>query len=215
MHAFPFPDPEASPMKFTGSLLAVVIAASTTVGDGVERTSRPVDSLSRPSRLGTAVTEMPYAQLQAGDRAPDFSWVGVDNQTRRLRDVLDQANALIVFAPSDEVMQSLERERDEMAQIAVVPVVVIDARAKSAFNRARKAGVHLLVVPDPQHVIGAQFNLLEPQTLRLLPGWYAIDRRGVVRGIGTEPKADVPWTRLAASALAIPAPDVPMPAKTR
>ena len=202
-------------MKFAGSVLAALITVTTTVGDGAARTSRPIESSFRTSRIGSTLSDPPYAPVQIGDRAPDFTWVGVDNRSHRLREVLDQASALLIFAPTDEVLSGLESERDALAQIAVVPVVVMDGRAKSAFNRVKRAGAHLLVAPDPQRVIGAQFSLLDAGTTRLLPGWYAIDRKGIVRGFGGEMNSPE-WTRLAASALAIPAPDVPLPAsKTR
>lgn len=202
-------------MTFPGSVLAILIVATTTVGDGADPSSRPFDPAPGYSQLGSATSEPSYAPVQISDRAPDFTWVGIDNRAHRLRDVLAQAHALLVFAPSDEVLQSLERERDALAMIGVVPVAVIDARGRTAYKRAKAAGVHMLIVPDPTHVIGAQFNLLEPGTLRLQPGWFAVDRRGVVRGYGGEPRDLSSWTRLAASALAIPAPDVPLPARTR
>jgi len=202
-------------MKFSGSVLAALIVVTTTVGDGGDRASRSLDAPSRPSRIGSRLPDPPNAPVNVGDRAPDFSWVGVDNRTLRLRDVLEQANALLVFAPTDDVLRQLESERETLALMGVVPVAVIEARARSAVTRARRAGVHFLMVPDPVRVIGTQFNMLETETNRLASGWYAVDRRGTVRGAGTSMEPPQGWARIAASALAIPAPDVPIPARTR
>ena len=203
-------------MKFPGTAIAALLVFATTVGDGNDRTpSSNPDFVTRVSHPPASVTEISYPPVQVGDPAPDFTWVGPDNQSHALHEALLQANVLLVFAPDDAALQKLESERDDLAQIAVVPIAVLDARGKTAANRARRLGVHFLVVPDATHLIGSQFSQLEASSGRLLPGWYAVDRKRVVRGAGSE-VAGPSWTRIAASALAIPAPDVPLPAaKTR
>jgi len=219
-HALPIHIPidipaSEAPMKVSGSVLAALIVVTTTVGDGADRTSRFPDVPSRPSRLGARLPDPPNAPVNVGDRAPDFSWVGVDNRTLRLRDILEQANVLLVFAPGDDALRRLEEERETLGLMGVVPVAVLEARARGAVNRAKRTGVHFLVVPDPVRVIGTQFNMLETETNRTVPGWYAIDRRGTVRGAGTTMDPPQGWARIAASALAIPSPDVPLPARSR
>jgi hypothetical protein len=99
--------------------------------------------------------------------------------------------------------------------MGVVPVAIVEARPRSAVVRAKRAGVHFLVVGDPVRVIGSQFNLVSHENNRIQPGWFAIDRRATVRGMGTSLKPAAGWSRIAASALAIPAPDVPIPARTK
>lgn len=202
-------------MKYTGSVLAALIVVTTTVGDNGDRAGRSIDNTSLRSRIGAKLPEPPNAPVHVGDRAPDFNWVGVDNRTRSLRDILVQAHALVVFAPSDEELRDLERERETLALMGVVPVAIVEARPRSAVVRAKRAGVHFLVVGDPVRVIGSQFNLVDSGTNRIQPAWFAIDRRATVRGTGTSLKPAPGWSRIAASALAIPAPDVPIPARTR
>jgi peroxiredoxin len=203
-------------MKFPGTALVAAFVVATTVGDGADRTSAPPDFSTRlHQQPSSGITDLSYAPVQVGDPSPNFNWVGVDNQTYELRAVLQQANVLLIFAPSDEVLQAIETERDDLAQIAVVPIAVLDSRGRATANRARKLGVHYLVVPDASHLIGSQFSLLDPTSSRLQQSWYAVDRRGVVRGAGVELTTEPRWTRIAASALAIPSPDVPLPAKTR
>ena len=99
-------------MKYTGSALLALVVIATTVADGVDRAGRPIDSPAPASRLGARPPEPPLAPMRVGDAAPDFNWVGADGQARRLRDVLEHAHALVVFAPSDEVLRDLERELD-------------------------------------------------------------------------------------------------------
>jgi len=199
-------------MKFTGTAVVALLVVATTVGDGADRTTAPPDFPSKLNHPSSSITEMTYPPVDVGDPSPNFSWVGPDNRSHELRDVLQQANVLLVFAPGDDVLQTLETERDALAQIAVVPIAVLDSRARAAANRAKKLGVHFLVVPDASRLIGAQYNLLDPSSGRMQAGWYAVDRKGVVRGTGTSLTTEPKWTRIAASALAIPAPDVPMPA---
>jgi len=201
-------------MKLPGTAIALLVFA-TTVGDGIDRTPSNPDLVSRVGHPPTSVTEISYSPVQVGDPAPDFSWVGPDNLAHHLHDAVQQANVLLVFAPSDDVLAKLETERDDLAQIAVVPIAVLDLRGKATASRARRLGLHYLVVPDPSHVIGAPFSVLDPSSGRLQPAWYAVDRKGIVRGTGTTFDANTDWTRIAASALAIPSPDVPLPAKTR
>ncbi len=201
-------------MKLPGTALALLVFA-TTVGDGTDRTPSQPDVVTQVSHPPASVSEISYAPVQVGDHAPDFSWVGPDNLTHQLHDALQQANVLLVFAPGDDVLAKLEAERDDLAQIAVVPIAVLDLRGKTAVNRARRLGLHYLVVPDAAHLIGAPFSLLDATSGRLQPAWYAIDRKGLVRGTGATFDGNTAWTRIAASALAIPSPDVPLPAKTR
>ena len=203
-------------MKFPGTAIAALLVFATTVGDGNDRTPPgSPDLVTRVSHPPASVTEISFPPVQVGDPAPDFTWVGPDNRTHALHDALLQANVLLVFAPDDAALQKLESERDDLAQIAVVPIAVLDARGKAAANRARRLGVHFLVVPDASRLIGSQFTQRESSSGQLLPGWYAIDRKRVVRGTGDELATATAWTRIAASALAIPSPDVPLPAKTR
>jgi len=202
-------------MKLPGTAIAALLVFSTTVGDGTDRTPSSPDANTQVSHPPASVSEISYSPVQVGDRSPDFSWVGPDNLTHQLHDALLQANVLLVFAPGDDVLAKLESERDELAQIAVVPIVVLDARGRATANRVRRLGLHYVVVPDPSRVIGAQFSLLDPASGRLQPSWYAIDRHGLVRGEGVGFDATTAWTRIAASALAIPSPDVPLPAKSR
>ena len=202
-------------MKFAGSALVALFVLSTSVGDGADRTSAPPDLSAPLDHPPSVVTGISYPPVQVGDPSPNFTWTVPDDHNHALRDVLQQAHALVVFAPDDEVLEKLESARDELAQIAVVPIAVVDARARSAANRARRLGVHFLVLPDPTHVISAQFNQIDATSGRMQPGWYAVDRRGIVRGAGADLHPDVPWTRIAASALAIPARDGPLPAQAR
>ncbi len=202
-------------MKYTGSALVALVVVAATVGDGVDRTGRNPDVVPRSFRTGARIPEPPSAPVRVGDPAPDFAWVGADQSSRRLRDILEQAHVLLVFAPDDAALRDLERERETLALMGVVPVAVVEARPRSAVARAQRTGAHFLVIPDPVRVVGGQFDQVDPEANRIVPGWFAVDRRGTVRGAGGSLRPAQGWARIAASALAIPAPDVPVPARTR
>jgi peroxiredoxin len=202
-------------MKYTGLTLAAILVLATS-GDGTDRAGRPPLSSSAPQvSLGANLPEPPNAPVRVGDRAPDFSWSGSDGRPHRLREALDQAHVLLVFAADDEVLRSLENERASLAELGVVPMAVLEGRAGSLSARARRLGVHCIVVPDLRHVIGSQFDVIDPTTDRSRPAWFAVDRRGVVRGEWHEGLPTQGWTRIAASALAIPLRDSSLPAQSR
>ena len=201
-------------MKFTGLTLAVMLAMIAG-GDGYDRFQRPQAEPTPSTSLGVSVPEPPNAPVRVGDNAPQFSWVGPDGSTVRLRDVLRQANALVVFAPSDEVLQSLEMEREPLADLGVVPVAILEGRSGGVKARARRLGVHYLIVPDPHRIIGSQFDVVDSRTDRSQPAWFAVDRKGIVRSEWHESLPTQGWLKIAASALALPLPDATIPARTR
>lgn len=202
-------------MKYSSSALVALLIVSGTAGDGIDRTGPSLDNGSRSAMQGARIPEPPNAPVQPGDRAPNFSWVGVDNQWHRLREVLDQAHVLLVFAPDDQALRQLESEREDLATMGVVTVAVLEDRGRTAAARVRRLGIHCLVVPDPVRVVGQQFNRVIGVTSRIQPAWFAIDRRGLVRGTGEGPLPPEGWARIAASSLAIPLPDAPLPARSR
>ncbi len=199
-------------MKYTGLALAACLVLATN-GDGTDRAAPPpLDRTPAPS-LGAGIPEPPNAPVQVGDQAPDFSWTGSDNQSHRLKDVFEQANVLMVFAPDDEVLLSLERERESLAELGVVPMALIEGRSGAIKARARRLGLHFLMIPDGRHVIASLFDVVDPQLERTQPAWFVVDRRGVVRGQWHEGLPHQGWSRIAASALALPVGDVSLPVR--
>jgi peroxiredoxin len=197
-------------MKPAGFVLVAMLAAFNG-GDGLDRSSTsPLDPNSGTS-LGALAPEPPNTPVQVGDTAPNFAWNSTDNRVRRFRDVLQHAHALIVFAPTDDVLRSLESERESLADMGVVPVAVVEGRGGAVAARARRVGAHYLVVADPRHVIGSQFDVVDGVTDRTIPCWFVVQRSGTVRGRWHEGDPTQGWTRIAASALAIPLGDATVP----
>jgi peroxiredoxin len=153
--------------------------------------------------------EPPPVEVRSGEPAPDFSYQSPDGRWRHLHDLLQQGEVVLVFGASDLELRMLERERDALLDLGVMPVAVLDVKPGSAWNSARKLGLRYTVLADPRRIIGAQFNVLDSGSL--VPGWFVIDRKGMVRGLR---RGDLPgqgYPGLVARALSLPLPSVPLP----
>lgn len=177
-----------------------------------------LDSPAGDSRLAAAITlkgaEPAPALVEAGDDAPDVSWESPQGW-RRLRDLRAQGTVLIVLGADEQALAQLERERTELQRMGVIPAAVVERRAGACQSLARRLDLGFSVLPDPQRVIGSQFNALDPRTRTLVPSWFVVDRAGRVRGLGRGALPRETWTAIAADALHLPLPNVPLPASTR
>jgi len=153
-----------------------------------------------------------YAVVDAGSSAPDFAYESTDGGTRRLRDLRAQGHVLLVFGAGDEHLATMARERDRLIAMGVTPVAVLDMKASACRAVARRLSLEFPVVPDPQRVIGAQFNSLDPRSRHDAPAWFVIDRRGCVRGLDRFEWPTTAWADLAAGALDLATADAPLPA---
>jgi peroxiredoxin len=150
-------------------------------------------------------------QIQNGDPAPDFSYQSPEGRWRHLHDLLVQGNVLVVFGAPEATLRTLERERDELLNLGVVPVAVLDVKPGSAWSAARKMDLRYTVLADPRRVIGAQFNVVDGNS-RTLPAWFVVDRKGTVRGSWRGELPQSGYTSIAARSLSLPLPSVPLPA---
>ena len=73
-----------------------------------------------------------------GDAAPDVTWEGPASRPQRLRDLRAQGHVLLVFSPTEAQLQALERDRDRLLDLRVVPAAVLDRSATA--SRAWPAG---------------------------------------------------------------------------
>lgn len=198
-------------MKPAGFVLVALLGAFNG-GDGIERAGALPFDANSAAPISAIAPEPPNAPVQVGDRAPDFAWTSTDNHSRRLSDVLQHAHALLVFAPTDEVMRSLESERESLADMGVVPVAILEGRGGAVASHARRVGAHYLVIADARHVIGSEFDVVDAVTDQTEPCWFVVSRSGTVRGRWHEGDPTQGWTRIAASALALPLGDATQPA---
>lgn len=154
--------------------------------------------------------EPPPSVVRVGDRAPNFSYQGYDGRWMRLHHLLDQGPLLLVFGADDAQLEALQREREDLLALGVIPVVVVERTPARAKDLVRRHGLQYTMLADHRRVIAGQFNTVEGG--RVTPAWFAIDPRGRVRGLqrGQLPGSEV--ARLCARALALPLPGSIRPA---
>jgi peroxiredoxin len=195
------------------ALLAVILALGP--GEVMDQTP-PHSSGDGTSRdFHTLPPEPPSAEVNPGDRAPDFAYQGDDNRWRRLHDLLHQGPVLLVFGAEIATLTSIEREREAILKLGAVPAAVLDMRNGVAWATARRHGLHYLVIPDSRKVIAAQFNLMDANGERVSPAWFVVDRSGRVRALdrGTLPRRG--FASRTATALGLPDPEANLPVEKR
>ena len=203
-------------MKVSSFLLTALLAAMLALGPGEVADLPTLTSQDGASRNLTPLPpEPPSAQVDVGDRAPDFSFQDEDNHWRRLHDLLEQGPAMLVFGADATTLASIERERDALLRLGVVPVAMMDARARVVRSTAKRLGLHYLVVADSRRVIAIQFNAVESSGERTGPAWFVVDRRGTVRALkrGTLPTEG--FAPKVAAALGMPDPAAGVPAESK
>ncbi len=202
-------------MKVSSILLSALLAAILFLGSGDVTDPIPPPSIRESRNLHLSPPEPPSAEVEPGDRAPDFSFQGEDNRWRRLHDLLIQGPVVLVFAADPEALAVIERERDAILRLGVVPVAIMDARPGVARATARHLGLRYLVIPDSRRVIAAQFNAVDAGGQKIAPAWFVVDRGGRVRAVkrGAMPKPG--FSSRVASALGLPDPEAGRPAETR
>lgn len=175
----------------------------------------PMPPLSHSPGSDPAVQDPPFALVNPGDTAPDFSFESRDHQWRRLRDLLVQGDVLLVFGADDAGLRAIEAERDALLAHGVVPVAVLDRHDHAAWTTPDRLSLHYGVVPDSRNVIAEQFNLVNPETGRAYPSWFLVDRAGKVRALhrGTLPNQG--FAAITEQALGIPRDGQPVPAGSR
>ena len=204
-------------MKVYVILLTALLATILALGPGEVMDQTPPhgadDAASRNYR--PLPPEPPSADVDLGDRAPDFAFQGDDNRWRRLRELLRQGPVLLVFGADPATLTAIERERDAILKLGALPVAVLDMRNGVAWATARRLGLRYLVIPDSRRVIATQFNAMDAGGERTAPAWFVVDRGGRVRAVkrGALPRQG--YTARVAAALGLPDPDAGVPIEKR
>jgi peroxiredoxin len=192
--------------------LVVVLAAWLSAAASSE-TSGPASHDEGPtsSPIDARAYEPPAAVIVVGTTAPDFSFQTVEGSWRHLHDLLSEGPVLLVFGAREAELRALERERNALLDLGVMPVAIVDGRPGRVASMVRRMGLASLVVPDARHVVASQFNLVQPPTLAPVPAWFVIDRQARVRRLqrGRLPSTYASQT---AQALGLPLPGATVPA---
>ena len=192
-------------MRITLLLIAVaVFGAVHELSDRALTSGGPAST-----RAGVAIqalpTEIPATEVRLGDIAPDVSYQGVDARWRRLRELVAENPALLVFGANYATLRAIEREREELMDLGVIPVAVVGSRLGAVRALASRLELRYTLLADPQGVIAAQFNAIDAADGRTLPTWFVLDPKRRVRGLGRDGLPLHGYPDLASSALGLPA----------
>lgn len=201
-------------MKLAGLLAAGALLAANPfhAGDTASRSRHQETEVENLQGLARKATEPLPTPVVPGGPAPDFSYETPDHEWRRLRDLLEQGAVLLVIGARDPQLLALERERDALLDLGVLPVALFDGNTRAVRSAARRLKLRYTAIPDPQSVIARQFNALAPRTNAPEPCWFVIDRKGRVRAIDRTGLPEQGYAAIAAHALALPSPGVSLPA---
>lgn len=202
-------------MKSPATMLAVALLAIGSLQASDSESPALPANLHQVPTAGPVNPDPPSSTVSVGDRAPDFSFESTDHHWRHLHDLLEQGGVLLVFAPDDEQLKTLEREREGMLQRGILSVAVLNRRDGATWATVNRLRLHFSALADPRGVIAEQFNLMDPSGPRCLPGWFMIDRNGRVRGLHRDGLPEADFTSLATRALGLPSDGVSLPAVTR
>jgi peroxiredoxin len=204
-------------MKSLGFLAAAVVAFAlpSTPGEPVSTPGPdPIPTASGANLFAGGAVEPPTASVTVGDRAPDFSFATSGGNVS-LHDLTAQGAVLLVFGADEPTLRSLDRERDELLDLGVLPVAVVPAKGNHLLSMTRRLGLRYTVVPDPRRVIAAQYDVVDERRQVAVPSWFVLDRGRRVRALQRQGVPGGGYARIAASALLIPAKDVPLPTGSR
>jgi peroxiredoxin len=193
----------------------IVLAAATTLvaflflsPEGTPRVPAFPD-IHSPAAMGATAPEPGSVVVAVGDPAPDFTYADLDGRTSHLHDLLAQGAVLLVFDAGESGLAALQRERDPLVRLGVIPVAIEDMRSGAVRSLRQRLSLTFPVIPDTRAIAASQFNSLDGATLRPVPSWFVVDRGGHVRGLcrGTMPSGT--WADVVAMALALPDPEAP------
>lgn len=203
-------------MRFPTLLATLTLIATVPLnGDGPPNQRAPSDAAQARTSIGTSAPEPRTALVRVGDPAPDFSFADLDGRWNRLRDLLAHGPVLLVFDAGERTLTSLQREREALIGMGVVPVAIADLRPGAVRSLAQRLNLRYPVYPDPRGIAASQFNAIDATTLRPVTAWFVVDRAGRVRALGRGAAPASRWTEVCSTALGIPLRETVRSARTR
>lgn len=201
-------------MKLATLLAAAALLATNPlyIGDTSSRSRHQEQDVQNLQKLARRANEPPVTPVVPGSIAPDFSYQTSDGKWHHLRDLLAHGPVLMIVGARDPQLTALEKERERLLELGVVPVAVFDGNARTVRGAIRRLGVRFTVIADARTVIAGQFNALEAGTGAPLPCWFVIDRERRVCALDRTGLPERGYVEIARDALAIPAPGVSLPA---
>ncbi len=174
--------------------------------DDLQKTRPATEPTTNVPVMGSNTPEPEATLVSVGDPAPDISYLDLDGHWGRLHDLLGHGAVMLVFGADEPELTALQREREVLVGLGVIPVAIADMRAGAVRSLAQRLKLSYPVYPDPRGIAASQFNSLDANSLHPVPAWFVVDHTGRVRQLG---RGSLPshWAATAATALGLPAPD--------
>lgn len=164
-------------------------------------TAVPNHSVDATNVPATSGANGPVPSMTIGSVAPDFEYRSSDFGWRRLSDVLDQGNVLLVFGDSDDQLRSLQSWRAQLAEAGIVPMLVTSMNLEATWNAVVRCDVTYSGLSDPSGDVATKFCTTDGSAAHAFTGWVLVDARGRVRGFGGQPPVAPNWAAVANAAL--------------
>lgn len=193
------------------TLLLAIAAVLHGAQDLGERGTLPAGPQSGRSPVAMRPVDTPATEVCLGDIAPDVSYQATDARWRRLRDLVADHPALLVFGANEGMLRILEGEREALLDRGILLVTVLGSRLGATRATVQRLNLRYTVLADPQGVIASQFNAIDPPTGRQLPAWFVLDSKRRVRALGRGKLPLRGHAELAADALGLPARSATVP----
>jgi peroxiredoxin len=117
------------------------------------------------------------ASLQIGSPAPVFSYLAADGRWHSFADLLEHDDVVLVFAPTDEDLAGIERQRDLFEQIDIRPVAVTDLSTRRTTALAKRLPYSGLLVSDPMAAIASLFHSIDSGNGTRVRSYFVIDKK--------------------------------------
>ena len=141
----------------------------------------------------------------AGDMAPEFVYQSRDYLWQTFGNLLEQGHVVLVFGANDDVLRSLDQDRDALLARGIVPVAVIDRRDTDVWRIVRRLDLRFSLLSDPNGVIASQFGAWDEAHHCQSPMWVAVREDGRIESVSHGPVPTHDWAALSARALGLPA----------
>jgi peroxiredoxin len=175
------PRPVTTARAVTLGFLLLVATASAACAQQTEKDheSRPSQSPDGPSVVPEASTD-PAAHVLPDGPAPDFELEGTVSRPVRLSSLRGDWIAL-VFSERITDVTSLRTIDNDMRRMGVRIVSVCHEKLRRVRSQSKHDSLSFLVLADPSGQVGALYDLRDANRTQTLPGFFLLNRQGVVK----------------------------------
>jgi peroxiredoxin len=169
--------------RHLAALVSLFVLASGAAAE--DRAFRPGVPTTTPEAVPVRrlVTDPPNSRLDVGDRAPQFSYLAMDDEWHQASELFARGPVVLVFGADRDEMRAIERERTRFLETGMTPVLVMDMKAGSIGRLARRLALSGPIVSDPRGAIADLYNSVDRNSLRHAPAFFVVDEHRKIRAL--------------------------------